>query len=70
VFEIVPPVVDQVTAVLLDPVTTAVNCCVPPVVTEAVVGLMLTAITGGGAVTVTVAEADFVGSAILVAVTV
>ena len=66
----VPPVADQVTAVLLLPVTVAVNCCVPPVCSDADVGLMLTAITGGGAVTVTVAEADFVLSATLVAVTV
>ena len=28
--EILPPVTDQVTAVLLVPVTAAVNCCVPP----------------------------------------
>jgi hypothetical protein len=28
---IVPPVVDHVTDVLVDPVRLAVNCCVPPV---------------------------------------
>jgi len=62
-------VADQVTAVLLLPVTVAVNCCVAPVWSEADVGPMLTATTGGGAVTVTVAEADFVLSATLMAVT-
>jgi hypothetical protein len=68
--ETVPPVVDHVTAVLLLPVTVAVNCCVRPVKSEAVVGLMLTATTGGGALTVTVAAADFEVSAVLVARTV
>ena len=58
------------TAVLLLPVTVAVNCWVPPGRSDAEVGLTLTATTGGGAVTVTVAEADFVLSATLVAVTV
>ena len=58
------------TAVLLVPVTVAVNCCVPPVKSEADVGLMLTAMTGGGTVTVTVAAVDFVLSATLVARTV
>ena len=67
--EIVPPVADQMTAVFVLPLTVAVNCCVPPVCSEAEVGLMLTATGGGGAVTVTVAEADFVLSATLVAVT-
>lgn len=56
--------------VLVLPVTVAVNCCVAPVCSDADVGLMLTAITGGGAFTVTVAEADLLGSATLVAVTV
>jgi len=65
-----PPVADQVTPVLLVPVIAAVNCFVSPVVSAALVGLMFIAITGGGAVTVTVAEADFVESATLVAVTV
>jgi hypothetical protein len=65
--ETVPPVAVQVTAVLLLPVTLAVNYCVPPVVREAVVGEMLTAT---GAVTVTVAEADLLVSAALVAVSV
>jgi len=67
--ETVPPVADHVTAVLLLPVTVAVNCCVPPVCMEAEVGLMLTATTGGGAVTVIVAVADLLVSATLVAVT-
>jgi len=66
VVETAPPVADQVTAVLLLPVTVAVNCCVAPVISEAVVGEMVTAT----AVTVTVAEADLVVSATLVAVTV
>ena len=64
--ETVPPVADQVTAVLLVPLTVAVNCCVPPVCSDAEVGLMLTETT----VTDTVAETDFVLSATLVAVTV
>ena len=55
---------------LLLPVTVAVNCWVPPVRSDAEVGLMLTPTTGGGALTVTVAEADFVLSATLVARTV
>jgi hypothetical protein len=66
--EMEPPLADQVTAVLLEPVTVAVNCCVPPVASEAEPGLTETA-TAWGAVTVTVAEADWVGSATLVAVT-
>jgi hypothetical protein len=51
------------------PVTVAVNCCVALVMMDADVGEIVTA-TGGGAVeTVTFADADFVGSAALVAVT-
>ena len=65
-----PSVANQLTAVLVVPVTVAVNCCVRPVKSAAEVGLMLTAITGGGAVTVTVAVADLVVSATLVARTV
>lgn len=64
--ETVPPVADHVTEVLVDPVTDAVNCFVPPVCTEALVGLIVTAT----AETVTVADADFVVSATLVALTV
>ena len=52
------------------PVTVAVNCCVPPVMTDAEVGLMLTLIGGGAAVTVTVAVANLLLSATLVARTV
>jgi hypothetical protein len=65
----VPPVADQVTAVLLEPVTVALNCFVPPGVSEADVGLIEIA-TAVGTVTVTAADADFVGSAALFAVTV
>jgi hypothetical protein len=60
-------VADQVTLVLLVPVTVAVNCWVPPVARDADLGD--TEITTG-AETVTVAEADWVVSAALVAVTV
>lgn len=67
--EIVPPVADQVTEVLLKPVTVAVNCCVSPVTKEADVGLIVTALFGL-LLTCTVAVADFVGSATLVALTV
>ena len=42
VLEMVPPVADQLTAVLLVPVTAAVNCWEPPDVTTAVVGEMVT----------------------------
>jgi hypothetical protein len=66
VAETVPPVALHVTAPLLEPVTVAVNCCVPFVVSEAEVGEIATAT----AVTVTVAEADTLVSAALVAVTV
>ena len=65
----VPPVADQVTDVFVLPVTVAVNCCVPPVCSEADVGLTLTTTGGGGAMTVTLAEADFLVSATLVALT-
>lgn len=65
-----PPVVDQVTDVLVAFVTVAVNCCVAPICKEAVVGLIETATAGGGVVTVTVADADLVESATLVAFTV
>jgi len=52
---------------LLLPVTVVVNCCVPLVKSEEDVGEMDTAT---GALTVTVADADLVVSAALVAVTV
>jgi hypothetical protein len=61
-----PPVADQVTAVLLVPETVGVNCWVAPVTNAAVLGDMLTAMAG----TVTLAEADLLVSAALAAVTV
>src|SRR5882762_7930407 len=64
--EIVPAVADHVTAVLVEPVTVAVNCWVPAEATEALVG---DAETATGALTVTVADADLLVSARLVAVT-
>lgn len=63
--ETVPPVALQVTAVLVVPVTVALNCCVALVSSDADVGVIATETDE----TVTVAEADFVGSATLVAVT-
>ena len=66
--EILPAVADQVTAVLLEPVMVAVNCCVPLVSMEAEVGEIVIETTGGE-LTVTAAEADLVLSAMLVAVT-
>src|SRR5439155_24151188 len=43
----VPPVVDQVTAVLLVPATIAVNCFVAPEYSVAVIGEIATATLGG-----------------------
>jgi hypothetical protein len=63
----VPPVAVHVTAVFELPVTVAVNCCVTDVCKDAEVGLIEMLTTE---VTVTVALADFVVSAALVAVTV
>ena len=63
------PVSAQVTAVLVVPVTEAVNDCVPVVGTEALAGLRLSN-TATAAAIVTLAEVDFVGSAELVAFTV
>lgn len=57
---------DQVTAVLLLPLTLAVNCCEPPLESDAEPGEMVTATV---AATVTDAEADLLVSATLVAVT-
>lgn len=65
--ETLPPLADQVTAVLLEPVTVAANCWVALVTTEATVGEIATATTG--TLTVMVADADLVFSATLVAVT-
>jgi len=64
--EMLPPVADQVTAVLLLPLTVAVNCCVLPVRIEDEVGEI---VIETGALTVTAAEADLLVSAMLVAVT-
>jgi hypothetical protein len=55
----------HVTAVLPVPVTVAVNCCVPPPYTVAVVGAIVTLTAVGDSVTVAVA--DLVVSAALVA---
>jgi len=65
----VQPVAAQVTAVLDEPVTVAVNCCVWPDCKEALAGETETE-TAGVACTVTAALADFVVSAAAVAVTV
>ncbi len=65
-----PPLALHVTAVFVVPLTLAVNCCVPPVVTDAETGEMLTLTVAAGALTVTVALADLLLSATLVAVTV
>ena len=62
-----PPVVDQVTPVVVDPLTVAVNCWLAPANNDAEVGVMDTATE---ALTVTTAEADLLVSATLVAVTV
>ncbi len=51
-----PAVADQVTAVLLDPVTAAANCWVPPEVTEAVCGEMEIDTAAGGLTTTVAAE--------------
>src|SRR5690242_7281948 len=61
--------IDQVTAVLVLPVTAAVNCCVLPPWRLAESGVRLTATAAAG-LSVTAAVADFVGSATLVALTV
>jgi hypothetical protein len=58
---------DQVTLVLLLPMTVAVSCCVWEAAREAVVGVIETLI---GRVSAKLALADLVGSAALVAVTV
>ena len=58
---------DQVTAVFDDPLTAAVNCWVWDAVRDAVNGVRET-VTGGASATL--ALADLVGSAALVAVTV
>ncbi len=64
--ETVPPLADQVAAVLLVPLTVAENCWVPLVNSEALVGEIEIATTVG-AVTLTVAEANLLVSATEVA---
>lgn len=56
----------QPTAVFKVPVTDALNCCVAPVEIVALAGLTVTPTTG---TTVALAEADMVGFATLVTVT-
>jgi len=63
------PLTLQLTAVFEVPVTLAVKSCVPEVGTEALVGLRLNK-TATAATIVTLAEADLVGSATLIAFTV
>ena len=67
---ILPSFAVHVTDLLVTvPATVAVNCAVPLVTTEVVAGEIDTDVTTGAAI-VTVEEADFVLSALLVAVTV
>src|SRR5262249_37177956 len=54
----VPPVAVQVTLVLTVPVTVAVNCCVPPANSAAVVGDTDTDTTAAATVMVAVADTD------------
>ena len=69
--EIVPAVADQVTAVLVEPLTVALNCAVPLVVVVVLFGEIPTLIVEPlAAVMVTVAVAVLLGSATLVAITV
>ena len=72
VLEMEPDVVDHSTDVLLDPLTVAENCVVPPEATLVLVGFTLTLMLMGvdGEFTVTVAEAVAPRDATLVAVTV
>lgn len=67
--EIDPWDADQVTTVFVVPVTVALNCCVAPVCNATELGTTETARVGGEAITVTVAVPDWVGSAVLVAMT-
>ena len=68
--EMVPPLADQITLVLLLPVIDALNCCVLPTCTAEEAGVIDSVTAGAVVVTVTAADADFVESATLVAVTV
>ena len=63
------PEIDHVTAVLVVPVTVAENCCSAPVETCTEAGETLTLTDCADSIT-TVAEADFVGLAVDLAVTV
>lgn len=63
------PEIDQVTAVLVDPVTVAVNCCSAPVETWTDAGETLTFTDCADSIT-TVPEADLLGLAVDLAVTV
>jgi hypothetical protein len=68
-----PPVIpstSQLTAMLGDPFTDAVNCCVPKFATEIALGDTLTELATAAVVTVTVAEPVFELSFCEVAVTV
>jgi len=65
--EMLPPLADQVTAVLVVPLTVAVICCVPLIGIAADFGEIETVM---GELTVAWAEADAVLSATLVAFTV
>jgi hypothetical protein len=60
------PDIAQVTAAFEVPVTLALNCCVPPAGTDALVGVTATTMVG---TIMMFAEADAVGSAMLVTVT-
>jgi hypothetical protein len=64
------PLTVQVTLVFVVPFSVAVNCWVAPVCTVADGGDTVTDTRCGRAVIVTVCDADFVESALLVAVTV
>jgi hypothetical protein len=71
ILDAVPPLKLHVTvcAGLFVPETVALNACVFPFCTEALEGVTLTLVTVGvGVVTVTLAEPDFVGSTVEVAV--
>jgi len=69
VLETAPPVAVQVTAVLGEPVTVAVNCCVWPTCNVVLVGEIVTLTTGAGWIVIA-ADADLVVSATEVAFTV
>lgn len=65
-----PPEADQMTEVFVVPLTDAVNCCCLPLSIVRLPGVTVTDISPGEPSTVTRAESDLVGSAMLVAVTV